>query len=145
MENKKIIQKFSLKNMEDIRHLSEFCIQLDGLRKIFLLSGPLGAGKTEFVKQWGALWGIMDVASPSFALHHSYESSFGSLEHWDLYRLEDVDQLESVGFWDQFQTPQGTLLIEWPERVPSDWWPKDWKVFWLDFQPRQSCEVYQRD
>lgn len=142
MEDKKLIQQFPLKTLEDIHRLAQYCVQIEGSRKVFLLSGPMAAGKTEFVKQWGALWGISDVASPSFALHHSYESSQGYLEHWDLYRLDDVDQLESVGFWDLFQAQEGILLIEWPERVPSEWWPRDWKTYWLEFKPRETCDLY---
>ena len=96
-----------------------------GLTSLILLSGELGAGKTEFVKQWGKLYGIEGIASPTFALHHSY----GNIQHYDLYRIESKDDLETIGLWDVLAEKNGHVLIEWPERVADSDWPTDWSIF----------------
>src|SRR5687768_16798012 len=67
-----------------------------------LLYGDLGTGKTQFVKYVvEALQGRFP-ASPSFSLENIYETKLGPLHHFDLYRLESADDIESSGFWDAF-------------------------------------------
>lgn len=83
---------------------------------LVLLSGPMGAGKTEFVKSFCHALGIKSVASPTFAIHHRYKGD-QSVDHFDLCRLENEDQLESTGFWDLLSYPEGYIFIEWFERL----------------------------
>lgn len=80
------------------------------------LAGPLGAGKTHFAR--GVVAGIdaaaaREVASPTYAIVHSYETS-PPLHHLDLYRLEGEDDLESVGFWELLED---VVIVEWPDRI----------------------------
>ncbi len=92
-------------------------------RALILLSGPMAAGKTQFTKFLIEAMGqgpdsSDEVArSPSFALHHSYLTARGSVEHFDLFRLENADDLESIGFWDFFRDREGVIVIEWCERL----------------------------
>lgn len=118
-------------------YVANFCSQnnvsLSG-KTIILLDGEPGAGKTEFVR---ALVGVLcedqevagEVASPTFALHHSYRISEKLFDHWDLYRLESEDDLESTGFWDQFSEPEYFVAIEWPQRLPVQWLPRDCQLY----------------
>ena len=94
------------------------------LRKgdIVLLSGELGAGKTCLTQGIGrglACGG--QVNSPSFALMNEYMGR-ETLYHVDLYRIEDVEELDDLGLWDY--ADKGVLVIEWPERgaelLPGD-------------------------
>jgi tRNA threonylcarbamoyladenosine biosynthesis protein TsaE len=98
------------------------------------INGPLGAGKTVLCA--GILAGLGfegEVASPSYAIVHSYESPEVSIAvaHVDLYRLENADELDELGLADE-RTDRITL-VEWAERfgpayvVPShtiDIWPQ---------------------
>ncbi len=103
-------------------------------RSVVALSGPLGAGKTEFVRTVAKSRGFQDMASPTFAIHHRYQGFSLSIDHLDLYRLENEDELETTGFWDFFSEPEGLIFIEWPERMDLSHIPLDWDLFRLEIQ-----------
>jgi tRNA threonylcarbamoyladenosine biosynthesis protein TsaE len=83
------------------------------------LSGPLGAGKTHFVKGLAGGLGLDPdvVSSPTFVIMNQYSADWGSLGHIDLYRLESADELDDAGFLDLL-TPGAVLAIEWSDRFP---------------------------
>lgn len=99
---------------------------VDAAGVVVSLEGPLGAGKTVFVKGLARGFGIdpAGVASPTFAIAHEYPTAGGTfLRHVDFYRVEDSRELEEVGF-DDFLEPGALLAIEWGDRFP-DALPKD--------------------
>lgn len=95
-------------------------IQTGELQHTFLtLSGDLGAGKTTFCRGFLRHCGYRGpVKSPTYTLLEEYDTVAGSICHLDLYRLNDPDELEYIGFRDLLES-EVTLLIEWPERVPE--------------------------
>lgn len=85
---------------------------------VVALYGPLGAGKTTFVK--GILKGLDSidlVQSPTYSLLHIYEGSI-PVYHFDLYRLKNASEFVSLGFEEYFEEG-GVCLIEWAERIES--------------------------
>jgi tRNA threonylcarbamoyl adenosine modification protein YjeE len=89
---------------------------------IVALSGPLGAGKTTFVRAVVTrLGGEGEVPSPTFALMQRYETPRLTLTHCDFYRLTP-SELDELGLDDA--ASEGAVLIEWPERA-SSWLPAD--------------------
>ncbi len=80
------------------------------------LSGPLGAGKTTLVR--GLLRALGHeglVPSPTFTLVETYDFAQMRVAHFDLFRLESIEELETLGVRDYFA--DGTLCVfEWPER-----------------------------
>jgi tRNA threonylcarbamoyladenosine biosynthesis protein TsaE len=89
---------------------------------VALLHGDLGAGKTALAK--GIARGLLvnaPVTSPSFALINEYPlppgSSVSHLYHLDLYRLDTLEELETIGFYDIIAAPAAVTLVEWPERA----------------------------
>ena len=92
--------------------------------EVITLSGPLGAGKTSFVKGIGLALGIaMDrISSPTFILRAEHSGKF-PLAHVDLYRLDDPEEAQTLGLFEQEES-LAVLVIEWPEKgitfLPTD-------------------------
>jgi len=90
-----------------------------GLRAgdVLLLTGPLGAGKTAFVRGLARGLGVDpdEVSSPTFTLVHEYRGGRLRLFHADLYRLGTADA-EELGL-DELGVRDGVLAIEWPDRL----------------------------
>jgi tRNA threonylcarbamoyladenosine biosynthesis protein TsaE len=85
------------------------------------LNGPLGAGKTTFVRHLlGALGVEGRVRSPTYTLMEPYRSDavHGAfpIAHFDFYRFDDPQEWEDAGFRDVFAEP-GLKLVEWPEKA----------------------------
>ena len=89
-------------------------------QSIVLLQGPIGAGKTSFVKGIAKGLGISeDITSPTFALSHHYYSGKIPLFHLDLYRLENISSVKEVFFNEEEEAIQNKaiIVVEWPELI----------------------------
>lgn len=83
---------------------------------VLVLTGDLGAGKTQLTKGIAAGMGVEDdVTSPTFTIQMVYEGAKLPLYHFDLYRLEDPDQLDDTGLFDVLGG-DGPCVIEWGEQ-----------------------------
>ncbi len=85
---------------------------------IICLTGDLGAGKTAFTRGFARYFGIdKGVSSPTFIIMHRYSGTV-EINHYDLYRLSDYDELIDIGFEEQIEN--GISLIEWPDAFMED-------------------------
>ena len=85
--------------------------------KFIALYGDLGVGKTAFVRGLASVIAPNSIVrSPTFALVNEYRASKSSLFHFDMYRIEDEDELYSIGFYDYLD--RGICVVEWSENIP---------------------------
>lgn len=83
------------------------------------LFGDLGAGKTAITK--GIVKGLNStdlVSSPTFTLLNQYNSKL-SVNHYDMYRVETIDDLYSVGYFDYLSDEDSVMIIEWSENIEN--------------------------
>ena len=100
--------------------LGEKCGELLAAGDVLVLTGDLGAGKTQFTKGIARGMGITaDVTSPTFTIEMVYEGSVMPLYHFDLYRLNDSSQLDDIGLFDAMES-DGPTVIEWGEQFADD-------------------------
>jgi len=91
------------------------------------LSGALGSGKTTFVKAIVSARLEGDPAtSPSFTFWHRYAGT-PSINHLDLYRIQDSRELAELGLEDAFDG-SSIVLVEWSERAPDLLPPLDYEI-----------------
>jgi len=93
-----------------------------GLRPsdVIALAGPLGAGKTVFVKGLAEGLGVekaQPVTSPTFVLLNKYQGRM-PLYHFDAYRLRSAAEMFEIGCDEIFFGP-GVSVVEWADRVPE--------------------------
>jgi len=114
---------FNLQNLEATRLIAN---QLSATLKtgdIITFEGTLGAGKTEFCRALiHAIGYHEDVPSPTFSLLQTYEPELvdqqkPAIWHFDLYRLENSEDVLELGIEDGFDT--AITLIEWPDKMGS--------------------------
>lgn len=86
------------------------------------LYGDLGVGKTAFTRGVASVVSPgIPVRSPTFALVNEYRATpggrFTAIFHFDMYRIDSEDDLDSIGFWD-YPMRGGLILTEWSEKIP---------------------------
>ncbi len=86
--------------------------------RVVCLTGDLGAGKTAFTRGFARYFGIdKGVSSPTFIIMHRYNGAV-QINHYDLYRLNDYEELLDIGFEEQIEN--GISVIEWPDAFMDD-------------------------
>lgn len=91
---------------------------------VIVLSGELGAGKTKFTEGFLKYFGLEnELSSPTFTIVNEYKNNKITIYHFDVYRLEDVDEFYAIGGEEYFSS--GVCIIEWGEIVESAL-PKDY-------------------
>lgn len=86
---------------------------------VFVLNGDLGAGKTRFVQGVARAMDVEgEVTSPTFNIQLVYEGPL-PIYHFDLYRLDDPEQLDDVGYWESVEG-DGVSFVEWGDKFPDD-------------------------
>ncbi len=121
--------------LEALPEAAEQFVALMGDETVYAFKGEMGAGKTTFIRQLCRALGVEeDLAnSPSFSIINEYRSDTTAelMYHFDLYRLETVEEALEIGVEDYFDS--GALcFLEWPERIepllPDDTVVVDLKV-----------------
>ena len=91
-------------------------------KKVFAFDGPMGAGKTTFIKKLCEEMGTMDVVnSPTFAIVNVYDVEQpyrGEVYHFDCYRLKDIREAMDLGA-EEYLYSGNYCFIEWPEKIEA--------------------------
>ena len=108
---------------DTIKFADEFAAKLNG-HSIIVLSGDLGSGKTKFTEGFLSYFNLdKEISSPTFTIVNEYKNEDISIFHFDVYRLEDVDEFYAIGGDEYFNS--GISIIEWGELI-KDALPKDY-------------------
>ncbi len=85
---------------------------------VLVLVGPLGAGKTAFVRGLARGLGIDPslVNSPSYTFVNEYPGGDRRLYHFDLYRMQQSNELYEIG-WDEYLSREGIMAVEWGDKA----------------------------
>lgn len=91
---------------------------------IIILSGDLGSGKTKFTEGILTYFGLEEeISSPTFTIVNEYNTEDLNIYHFDVYRLNDIDEFRAIGGEEYFE--KGACIIEWGEMIeevlPSDY------------------------
>lgn len=114
MQMEKIIE---ISSLEELDMVAETVIDsLEG-RTVVAFDAPMGAGKTTLISRIAAHLGATDsVTSPTFAIVNQYEGTDRTIYHFDMYRIERVE--EALDFGSEEYLSSGELcLVEWPEKI----------------------------
>ena len=111
-----ILKTINLAISEDTEELGGALAMVARAGDVVLLRGGLGAGKTTLARGFiTALLGETEVPSPTYTLVQTYDGPGFDVWHFDLYRLENEDDVWELGIEDALDG--GVCLIEWPERI----------------------------
>lgn len=103
-------------SVAETEQLGEKIVQQLGSGTVIAFTGDLGAGKTAFVRGMARGLGVSErVTSPTFTIVNEYEG-VRPLFHFDLYRLNDADELFDIG-WEDYLARGGICAVEWSERA----------------------------
>lgn len=110
------MQEYQSNSSQETEQIAEnFAKQLQH-GDVLAFVGGMGAGKTAFTR--GLAKGLNvkgEVSSPTFALVHEYRGN-PSLYHFDMYRINSIDDLYSTGYFDYLDM-NGIMAIEWSENI----------------------------
>ena len=110
-------------SLETIREMATTFWETVGESKVFAFQGPMGAGKTTFIRELCAIKGVKDsTGSPTFSIINEYEyigeGTKKIVYHMDLYRLKNEDEALLAGVEECLYSGH-ICLVEWPEKAPG--------------------------
>jgi len=115
---------FEINNIDDTTNLGINLGKLLNSGDVVCLTGDLGTGKTHITKGIAQGLGINDtITSPTFTIVNEYDSGRLKLNHFDVYRVNDPDEIYAIGF-DDYIFSDAVSIIEWAnyieEILPQD-------------------------
>lgn len=111
--------KESVVSLDQLDTMAQQLYELKDHCAVYLFEGPLGAGKTTLIRLLLHKWGIQDpIVSPTFTYVNIYINKKNEiLYHFDLYRIETLNQFIQLGFDEYLYQENSWSFIEWPELI----------------------------
>ncbi len=111
---------------------------------VVALTGDLGVGKTTFTKAVAKGLGVTDLlTSPTFTIIHEYRDGRIPLYHFDVYRIEDEEELYELGYEEYFYG-DGVCVVEWADRI-AGFLPPDTIHIHIAYGRGESERIFQID
>ena len=101
--------------LSEIEKASNFVLK-NVNRDVILITGEVGMGKTTLIKEYCKLIGVEEIVnSPTYTLINEYQNKSSKIVHMDLYRVEDINEVNELGLFEYFD--KNIVIIEWPEII----------------------------
>jgi len=101
--------------LSEIEKASNFVLK-NVNRGVILITGEVGTGKTTLIKEYCKLIGVEEIVnSPTYTLINEYQNKSGKIVHMDLYRVEDIKEINELGLFEYLD--KNIVIIEWPEII----------------------------
>ena len=101
--------------LSEIEKASNFVLK-NVNRDTILIMGEVGTGKTTLIKEYCKLIGVEEIVnSPTYTLINEYQNKRGKIVHMDLYRVEDINEINELGLFEYLEN--NIVIIEWPEII----------------------------
>ena len=101
--------------LSEIEKASNFVLK-NVNRDVILITGEVGTGKTTLIKEYCKLIGVEEIVnSPTYTLINEYQNKSSKIVHMDLYRVEDVKEINELGLFEYLD--KNIVIIEWPEII----------------------------
>lgn len=108
---------FTINSINELGIVAEHLLHFTNGDKFFVFEGEMAAGKTTFIKAFCEALGVKDVvSSPTFSIVNEYESTAGTVYHFDFYRLKNLQEAYDIGYEEYFYS-NNYCLVEWPQKV----------------------------
>lgn len=110
--------RWIINGLDDLSRVAAEFLEKAGNNTLFALYGPMGVGKTTFVKAVADCLGIEDdVTSPTFAIVNEYVTADRKrVYHFDFYRVKNIAEAMDFGYEEYFYSGN-PCFIEWPEMI----------------------------
>ncbi|MCC7301373.1 MAG: tRNA (adenosine(37)-N6)-threonylcarbamoyltransferase complex ATPase subunit type 1 TsaE [Bacteroidia bacterium] len=114
------MNSYLMPTAEDAERIAGVLLQTFPGRRIWLLQGDMGAGKTTLIKGFCKALGVTgSTGSPTFSIVNEYLTPEGKrICHFDFYRLKNETEALDIGAEEYFYSGD-YCFIEWPERIPA--------------------------
>ncbi|MDP3889063.1 MAG: tRNA (adenosine(37)-N6)-threonylcarbamoyltransferase complex ATPase subunit type 1 TsaE [bacterium] len=106
-------------SLDDLKVVAQELAKMLEKVSIMTFTGSLGAGKTTLVREVLKASGVIDmITSPTFTYVNIYKNQRGrTFYHFDLYRIESLEDFVAAGFNEYLYASDSAVLIEWPELI----------------------------
>ena len=109
----------TVNSLQELDDLAAEIVNIFPSKRIFLLYGEMGAGKTTLVNAFCRVLKVSDsTSSPTFSIVNEYSSENGPVYHFDFYRLKHENEALDLGYEEYFYS-NDYCFVEWPEKIPN--------------------------
>lgn len=109
--------KITVKDLSELSAAASKILDLTDGKRVYLLYGEMGVGKTTLIKELCKQLGVVEnVSSPTFSIVNEYHSADHRIYHFDFYRLKDEEEAYDLGYEEYFYSG-AFCFVEWPDKI----------------------------